>query len=49
MLMTGGSDFHGENKPYLKIGVGTGNLHVPDAFLEPLLKRREEIEHSRAK
>lgn len=49
LLITGGSDFHGENKPHLKIGVGNGNLNVPDELLEPLLKRREEIEHSRAK
>ena len=42
-LMTGGSDFHGENKPHIKIGTGTGNLNVPDVFLEPLMKRREEI------
>ncbi len=42
-LMTGGSDFHGENKPYIKIGVGTGDLNVPDELLEPLLRRRDEI------
>lgn len=42
-LITGGSDFHGENKPYIKIGTGTGHLHVPDELLEPLLKRREQI------
>jgi predicted metal-dependent phosphoesterase TrpH len=49
LLMTGGSDFHGENKPHLKIGTGTGSLNVPDAFLEPLLERRAENEHSRVK
>lgn len=42
-LITGGSDFHGENKPHIKIGVGTGSLNVPDELLEPLYKRREEI------
>jgi len=42
-LMTGGSDFHGDNKPHIKIGVGTGSLHVPDDLIEPLLKKREEI------
>lgn len=41
-IMTGGSDFHGENKPHIKIGVGMGSLHVPDAFLEPLLRKRNE-------
>lgn len=42
-LITGGSDFHGENKPHIKIGTGTGHLNVPDELLEPLLQRREEI------
>lgn len=42
-LMTGGSDFHGENKPLIKIGTGTGNLRVPDALVEPLFARRDEI------
>jgi predicted metal-dependent phosphoesterase TrpH len=44
-LMTGGSDFHGENKPHIKIGTGMGNLNVPDILLEPLLKRRDDILH----
>ncbi len=26
---SGGSDFHGENKPHIKLGVGTGNLKIP--------------------
>jgi len=30
LLITGGSDFHGENKPDIKLGVGFGNLKVPD-------------------
>jgi len=42
-LRTGGSDFHGENKPHIKIGTGTGHLNVPDELLEPLLVRKEEI------
>jgi predicted metal-dependent phosphoesterase TrpH len=42
-LITGGSDFHGENKPKIQIGVGQGNLNVPDALLAPLLARRDEI------
>ena len=42
-LITGGSDFHGENKPHIKIAVGNGNLNVPDALLPPLLERRDEI------
>jgi predicted metal-dependent phosphoesterase TrpH len=42
-LRTGGSDFHGENKPHIKIGTGTGHLNVPDELLEPLFMRRDEI------
>jgi predicted metal-dependent phosphoesterase TrpH len=42
-LLTGGSDFHGENKPHIKIGTGTGHLNVPDELMEPLLSRRAEI------
>ncbi len=42
-LKTGGSDFHGENKPHIRIGVGTGALKVPDEFLEPLFQRRAEL------
>lgn len=29
LLVTGGSDFHGEFKPHVKIGHGLGNLRVP--------------------
>lgn len=42
-LITGGSDFHGENKPHIKIGKGTGRLEVPDDLLEPLYERRDQI------
>jgi predicted metal-dependent phosphoesterase TrpH len=35
--MTGGSDFHGANKPAISLGTGKhNNLHVPDALLENL-------------
>ncbi len=33
---TGGSDYHGANKPHLALGSGTGQLSVPAAWLEPL-------------
>jgi predicted metal-dependent phosphoesterase TrpH len=34
---TGGSDFHGANKPLISLGTGKrNNLHVPDALLEDL-------------
>jgi 3',5'-nucleoside bisphosphate phosphatase len=35
--MTGGSDFHGANKPLIALGTGKrNNLHVPDVLLENL-------------
>ena len=33
---SGGSDFHGDNKPDIAIGTGKGNLRVPYAFAEAL-------------
>ncbi len=30
LIKTGGSDFHGKNKPDIKLGLGFGNLRVPD-------------------
>jgi hypothetical protein len=29
LVATGGSDFHGSNRPHIRLGVGEGNLHVP--------------------
>jgi predicted metal-dependent phosphoesterase TrpH len=37
---TGGSDYHGENKPGLLVGVGRGDLRVPDDYLDELESRR---------
>lgn len=37
LLMTGGTDFHGANKPHLYLGTGRNhNLNIPEALLEPL-------------
>ena len=33
---TGGSDFHGNNKPNISLGIGTGSLAVPYEYLENL-------------
>lgn len=35
---SGGSDFHGENKPDIRLGEGRGGLRVPSAWLEELRK-----------
>lgn len=37
LLMTGGSDFHGTNKPNLYLGTGRNhNLNIPESLLAPL-------------
>ncbi len=36
LLESGGSDFHGANKPYIAIGIGTGNLMIHYDFLKQI-------------
>jgi predicted metal-dependent phosphoesterase TrpH len=36
LLVTGGSDFHGVTKPDIEVGVGKGELYVPDHLLHKL-------------
>ena len=40
LSISGGSDFHGENKPGLDLGVGYGHLWVPETVLTDLRQRR---------
>jgi len=40
LVVTGGSDFHGAYKPDLQVGIGRGDLDVPDTVLEELAARR---------
>lgn len=35
-LISGGTDFHGENKPAIKIGVGYGNMAIPYEVLQEM-------------
>ena len=42
ILPSGGSDFHGEVKPDIKLGVGKGNLQIPVTFARDLRRRTEE-------
>jgi len=39
LLITGGSDFHGDHKPHISLGTGTGSLCVPYECLEKLKNR----------
>ena len=42
LLPSGGSDFHGNNKPGISLGVGKGNLDIPYEYYENLLKYHEK-------
>ncbi|MEW5909175.1 MAG: PHP domain-containing protein [Thermodesulfobacteriota bacterium] len=41
LLMTGGTDFHGELKPEIQLGAGKGNLKIPRFLYETLVKKNE--------
>ena len=41
LLESGGSDFHGENKPDIHLGSGTGDLVVPYGFVQKLSAWKE--------
>ncbi len=40
LLITGGSDFHGSNKPEIDLGTGRGNLYISDDILNELDRHR---------
>ncbi|MCM1123976.1 MAG: PHP domain-containing protein [Eubacterium sp.] len=40
LLLSGGSDFHGTNKPNLDLGVGYGKLFVPEELLHKIKNAR---------
>ncbi len=42
LVPTGGSDFHGHNKPDIKLGRGFGNLRVPEECYHRLLERWQQ-------
>ncbi len=39
LLVSGGSDYHGDFKPGLELGIGYGDLVVPESILEQLRER----------
>lgn len=43
LLLSGGSDFHGSNKPKLDLATGYGNLAVPESILEKLNHSRMHL------
>ena len=43
LLESGGSDFHGTIKPGVDLGVGYGNLDIPESFYKDLLNKKRCI------
>ena len=43
LLISGGSDFHGNAKPGLEMGTGYGKLYVSEEILDELVKRKAEM------
>ncbi len=43
LLESGGSDFHGGNKPGVELAVGRGNLNIPEEYYYALLAKKKEI------
>lgn len=42
LLISGGSDFHGTNKPDIRLGVGRGKLYIPYSILEAIKAQRAQ-------
>lgn len=43
LLYSGGSDYHGENKPDIKMKIGKGDLSVPDEVFLKLREKHSEL------
>lgn len=43
LLISGGSDFHGSNKPDIRLGTGYGRLLVPGSVLCALKEKRKQL------
>ncbi len=43
ILKSGGSDYHGKNKPHISLGTGKGNLHIPAEIYEALFKAHNTL------
>lgn len=47
LLVFGGSDFHGQNKPHIDLGVGRGDLHIPASLLSAIERRLRQRSESK--
>lgn len=43
LVVSGGSDFHGNNKVNIDLGIGRGNLKIPYLLLEKIKSKRKEV------
>ena len=43
LVISGGTDYHGTNKPHIAIGRGRGELEIPYSVLEGLRRRHQEV------
>ena len=43
LVISGGTDYHGANKPHISIGKGKGDLEIPYSVLDGLRNRHKEI------
>lgn len=44
LLISGGSDFHGSNKPHIDLGTGMGNLHIHEEILRQLQNYKVSVQ-----
>ena len=47
LFISGGSDFHGKIKPDVDIGVGYGNMQIPDEVIAPWVNKVNFLESSK--
>ena len=43
LVISGGTDYHGANKPHISIGKGRGNLEIPYSILDGLRERHKTL------
>jgi len=43
LVISGGTDYHGANKPHISIGKGRGNLAIPYSVLDGLRERHKLV------
>ena len=43
LVISGGTDYHGANKPHISIGTGRGNLEIPYSVLDGLRERHRAV------